>query len=340
MPKPIPTLDDHLADAVLEMTAVGDDLGLIHALIRQINALVINRLPPPHLGCIVTFYEVKRHSHKGWLVTNPLDPAKQFFSIQTIGGMAACLEKRHLVVVDLSVGQRLIFPILLPGFFGMLLLEGEPIPQSALSILVFLISLFVNQTSLILAKERDPLTNLYNRFSFDDKISKILQAYQGGANRQRDVLKKTACLATLDIDHFKKINDTFGHLMGDEVLILFARRMEERFRHNDLLFRFGGEEFVALLTDVTPLDAEAALQRVCNSVSSQPFPGVGTVTVSIGWTTIQQGDMPVNLIHRADRALYYSKNNGRNQIACYQHLLSRGMLEDDDPAASDIEMWG
>jgi len=131
----------------------------------------------------------------------------------------------------------------------------------------------------------------------------------------------------LDIDHFKRINDTFGHLYGDEVLLLMANLMRQSFRRSDLLFRYGGEEFVVVLKTHLPNDSWNVLDRFRQTVALYQFPQVGQVTVSIGFTQIRDSEMPATIIERADRALYYAKDHGRNQMHNYEQLIGSGSLD-------------
>ena len=185
----------------------------------------------------------------------------------------------------------------------------------------------------------DPLTGLHNRQFFDSTFSKIFSALQNTGRRQNESPSQGAFLAMLDIDHFKRVNDTYGHLMGDEVLVLFARIMNECFRDRDSTFRFGGEEFVVLLSDLPPATAEAVLNRFRVAVESYPFPQVGQVTVSIGAVQIQSGELAGTAIEKADKALYHSKKNGRNQVNLYQALLESGHLDEVIHGTGEVDIW-
>ena len=137
---------------------------------------------------------------------------------------------------------------------------------------------------------------------------------------------RMACLAVLDIDHFKRINDRLGHLYGDEVLLLFSRLMRECFRDNDLLFRFGGEEFVVVLHDIARSQAAAVFERFRRKLEGRAFPQVGTVTVSTGFVAIGAQDLPSTIIQQADAALYHAKHTGRNRVCCHEELIAAGDL--------------
>ncbi len=130
----------------------------------------------------------------------------------------------------------------------------------------------------------------------------------------------------LDIDHFKRVNDTYGHLIGDEVLLLVARLMRSCFRYSDQLYRFGGEEFVILMRCDGDADALRVLERLRGIFESHRFPQVGHITVSIGVTQVFHNDIPSEAFGRADEAVYHAKSHGRNQVQSYQQLVAQGAL--------------
>ncbi len=197
-----------------------------------------------------------------------------------------------------------------------LLVLGKLSPPQ-LELLDNLICLYRNQVALHDSKERDTLTKLPNRQSFDRRLMQVCEFFLRHpiTDTQQN---KSSWLAILDIDHFKRINDTFGHLYGDEVLLIFSQLMEKHFRFNDFLFRFGGEEFVVILNLVNQANAEATFERFRNVVAEHEFPTVGQVTISIGLVHIDSAIMPSTLLDRADQAMYYAKNHGRNQLRIYQ----------------------
>ena len=130
----------------------------------------------------------------------------------------------------------------------------------------------------------------------------------------------------MDIDHFKRINDQFGHVYGDEVLILLANIMRGSFRNYDRLYRFGGEEFVVLMRKVSYEEVAHKLEFFRKKMEAYLFPQVGKVTISIGFIQINPGDSPSNVLGHADEALYFAKEHGRNQVQCYATLLEQGLL--------------
>jgi len=155
----------------------------------------------------------------------------------------------------------------------------------------------------------DSLTGLYNRRYFEVHLQKLLQ--------KNEASKKSMGVLMLDIDHFKKINDTYGHGVGDEVLKEFARRVQDSLRSFDLVARLGGEEFVVILPDVSNDMAYFISERLRRSIADQKFPcsaegGAIPVTTSIGATIVTGHATMEDVLKRADDALYQAKEGGRN----------------------------
>lgn len=122
------------------------------------------------------------------------------------------------------------------------------------------------------------------------------------------------------------MNDRFGHLFGDEVLLLVARIMRSVFRPHDVLFRFGGEEFVVLLAATNATVAQVAVERLRATVEAYAFPQVGQVTISAGFTCVSPDDSPIGAFERGDEALYLAKQQGRNRALCWEELVATGEL--------------
>ena len=197
-----------------------------------------------------------------------------------------------------------------------MLVEGK-LDADGLEILQNLRGIYQNLVILHDAKERDVLTNLPNRQSLDSKLMQVCQHYADHPIFDKST-EKSSWLAILDIDHFKRVNDNFGHLYGDEVLLTFSLLMGKKFRYNDFLFRFGGEEFVVMLNFTTQEKAFAIFNRFREAVEQYQLPIVGNITVSIGLTHISPAAMPSKILDRADKALYYAKEHGRNQVIVYE----------------------
>lgn len=163
----------------------------------------------------------------------------------------------------------------------------------------------------------DTLTELPNRDSYNKRLKVLLDAWrEGPANERRDD-DRALCLAVADVDHFKAINDTYGHLAGDKVLKIMAREMSARLRDKDFVARYGGEEFVIILPDTRPADAEHVLNKLREGIGAIPFhfkEEKVAITVSFGLVVATRDDTPDSVFERADQALYQAKDNGRNQV--------------------------
>ena len=210
-----------------------------------------------------------------------------------------------------------------------------PFSHQTLPVIEGILSVYRNYQSLIDYSERDSLTGLYNRKTFDDQFSRIVSVAAPHESigieeeRRHEGDIEAQWLAVVDIDHFKMVNDTFGHLYGDEVLILVANLLRSSFRAQDRIFRFGGEEFVVLLRATTLESAVGIFERFRSNVEEYTFPQVGRVTVSLGFVSIKPGETPVVILGHADQALYHAKTNGRNQICHYDELVRTGVLRSE-----------
>ena len=215
--------------------------------------------------------------------------------------------------------------------------------ENAMEVVNGMLIVYRNFQNLLDYSERDSLTGLLNRKTFEDSFSKVLRntvlpvkedLTPPDLERRDTNSEKYHWLAVLDIDHFKRVNDQFGHLYGDEVLILIANILRSSFRPADKLFRFGGEEFVILLRSTTQKDAEHIFERFRLQVAQHDFPQVGQVTISIGYARIDPFEPAVAIVGRADQALYYAKTHGRNRVCYYEALVTSGDLHQEH--ANDI----
>lgn len=178
---------------------------------------------------------------------------------------------------------------------------------------------YCHQLHMLHGTYHDALTGLLNRRSFDKKLLQLLDQCQ---HSNRKITDNPSFYVMLDIDHFKKVNDTYGHLYGDEVLLQLAQLMEDSFRDNDLLFRYGGEEFAIVLMNTNQSDAHSVLERFRSNVAEYQFPKIKHVSVSIGYTHFNAEQTIDETIAKADSALYFCKQHGRNQTHHYQQLVN------------------
>lgn len=191
-----------------------------------------------------------------------------------------------------------------------------------------LLQIYRNFCELLHESQCDQLTGLANRKTFDDAIHKIFKLlpleHPVYSDERRADPAATVWLAMVDIDNFKSINDRFGHLYGDEVLLLLAQLLRATFRDDDLVFRFGGEEFVVVLRCPGKLSCAEVLERLRLALEQRGFPQVGTVTISIGATQMSRETYAITLLDYADQALYHSKKHGKNQITFFEDMLETG----------------
>ncbi|MGJ3252248.1 MAG: GGDEF domain-containing response regulator [Elainellaceae cyanobacterium] len=158
----------------------------------------------------------------------------------------------------------------------------------------------------------DPLTELNNRRAFEWELPRQIRNAQS-----RDI---PISLLMLDIDYFKSINDNHGHLVGDRALKLVSARLRHNLRFYDTPFRYGGEEFIVILSETGAQEALTIAQRLCRLISEQPFTIDDsldlTITISAGTATLVQDDDEdgTSLIHRADQNLLKAKSQGRNRV--------------------------
>ncbi|MGF6556522.1 diguanylate cyclase [Pseudomonas sp. S30_BP2TU TE3576] len=155
----------------------------------------------------------------------------------------------------------------------------------------------------------DPLTGLPNRAAWSERLDHEVKQWQQHGN--------SLLLAMLDLDHFKRINDNYGHLAGDKVLKIIASVLRKRLRGTDFIARFGGEEFVLLMPSTVPAAGLKLLESLRASIEACPFHFKGepvTITVSIGMTAFRPGEHGDQVLKRADQALYRAKNAGRNRV--------------------------
>ena len=223
------------------------------------------------------------------------------------------------------------------GVSHLLYVSGTPLDEIRIRQIEILWKVWQHLYSLVERNELDALTGLLNRVAFDNRLQDIFS--HGPHSHRRKDDNDSRILALVDIDHFKEVNDQYGHLLGDEVLVQLSRLMSSSFRGNDLVFRFGGEEFVVILRNCTLDNARKILDRFRQKASAYSYPRIGHKTVSIGITQINSNELPTTILDRADKALYFGKANGRNQCNTYEQLVAEGKLAAPSPDTDNIELF-
>lgn len=220
----------------------------------------------------------------------------------------------------------------------------RPVDRDTLQSLSVALQLYENHLAMLDYSEHDTLTDLLNRKTFDVNFAKLFNRADerqddpmpGGKRRRKPGAR--CWLAVMDIDHFKRINDQFGHLYGDEVLILVGRLMRQCFRLRDQLYRFGGEEFVVVLDGMDNEYAGEVFDRFRRTVENYPFSQVGQVTISIGFCPIMPLASAAETLGAADDALYRAKSAGRNQVCLYEPYSEYALLPPPE-GGGEVEMF-
>jgi diguanylate cyclase (GGDEF)-like protein len=241
-----------------------------------------------------------------------------------------CCATRRAVSRTQGSSTRHIFPILNDrDIVGLLDIEQEnPTEEFPHAAVGGFLRVYRNHVGLLEYGDHDELTGLLNRRTY--------ARYFGEAGA---TAPGCAVIAVADVDFFKRINDQFGHPYGDEVLILMARIMRDCFPGQDQLFRFGGEEFLALQSFAHMDEARDVLEAWRATVEATNFPQVGRVTISIGYTVIHPADTGAAAFGRADEALYVAKQTGRNQVLRYEQLVAEGRLTETKLEGGALELF-
>jgi diguanylate cyclase (GGDEF)-like protein len=338
-----------LIDRIAELTGFRDRDLLDGSVVRSVNDV----LRPLVVGIYRT---VGESGGERWLTRARMDccnPAATADPLWTdisalpelgdVPGRLACLSSAEVVTVG-EAPQLTYFPISTErAVVGVLELEtvGALAPSDRAMVSTIL-RIYGNFHDLLDHSERDPLTGLLNRQTFNAVLMARPPIGSGGA--RTDKRRRAPCedaavwLGVADIDHFKRVNDTFGHPIGDEVLLLLSRLLRSSFRHHDRLYRFGGEEFVVVMNCVQASQTALAFERLRANVERFEFPQVGRVTVSVGFTQTSPAETPSSAFARADRALYFAKENGRNRVAQFEELVRQGFIVDTH-VAGDVELF-
>lgn len=180
---------------------------------------------------------------------------------------------------------------------------------TALVTFIILYTINIYQRQLVQLASEDALTGLANRRKFNEHFEKLYKNYKKGVNR--------LTLLLIDIDDFKEVNDTFGHLIGDDSLIRVAEILRVELRASDMIARWGGEEFALLLVDVPSEKAMEIAQKICHAIKEDKVLNTllqRPLTVSIGLGELNSFESQDGLVHKVDTALYEAKKAGKDQV--------------------------
>lgn len=341
-----------LLESVIQITGERDKRSLIKILVENLfdfidcDSIIFLQIPhvagSDYLEVVLSLPEMPRQN---WLEIIPSEGGLN--RVKRDKNASRCIDSMEIVSAEVDGAKRVLFPIMISGSVTAVLdVYGyENFSETEKTVLSFL-QIYSNFLTIIHDGERDTLTGLLNRKTFDSQFSELLfdvgdrddSSLPAKNDRRTNKEERFHWVGLLDIDHFKNINDRYGHVYGDEVLLLFAGILKESFRDSDLLFRYGGEEFLVVISPVNEAGALAVFERFRQRVEQFNFPQIGRVTVSIGMVKVDQREHQTIIIERADRALYYAKNHGRNQVCTYHGLVEQGALEVHE-ARSDIELF-
>ncbi|WP_372770810.1 GGDEF domain-containing protein [Pseudoalteromonas sp.] len=260
--------------------------------------------------------------------------------------LLCCIESACTISLQDKQGceKRWIPVIIDDHVLGAMYIEVNQLNSNEQVALNALCRIYENYLTILNESERDKLTGLLNRQTFDRKIKLLLedQLHSHNSPVEKGIRNKhydeSSWLAIIDIDHFKQVNDTYGHVCGDEVLLTLSQKMQQFFRASDLIFRFGGEEFVIVFEPSTLLHIATKLAHFQDFISDQKFPFVEELTLSIGFARMSPYDFPISVIENADKALYVAKSNGRNQCIYYGDII-KSENDKNPPPVNDIELF-
>ncbi len=324
-----PIANTAVLNVALQLTDQEDQVALRRVLLAGVGAV-------PHVNNVALF-EMKsdlKEAQEGELFyRNALESDAQFTRLEQRSSMLQAFHRQEIVRDEIESGEahthRYVIPIQSSGVISELLsVESCELSDADFESIRFLSEIYRNYTQLLHKYERDALTGLLNRRSFEERLSHYMEqlAEVYSADMEKTAGGAIPHLAVLDIDHFKRINDNYGHLYGDDVLLLFSNQMREQFSAETSLYRFGGEEFVVVM-NASDRETAQQLENFRRAIEQFDFPQVGQVTVSIGYTAVPGSSVSSEIIDRADQALYFAKEHGRNRVCSYEELVDAGQIE-------------
>jgi diguanylate cyclase len=255
-------------------------------------------------------------------------------------GLAGLLWMYPVLISHYLLLDRRMAAVVSVAAVGFLLLHGGPF-ESGLQRAMFLVSagvtalfayVFAQRTDrqreqLEALANQDPLTRAANRRALDREMEIAVASKRRGQSGHG--------LLLLDLDHFKLVNDEYGHEAGDAALVEFVRIVQRASRANDRLFRAGGEEFVVLVTGSSPADLAACAEKLRARVAERMRVDGRPVTVSIGGAVLASGESPQDWLARADAAMYRAKRAGRNRVEIAPRPASAAPTPSPEPAVAD-----
>jgi diguanylate cyclase (GGDEF)-like protein len=334
----MPPDDRNLLESIIHFTGERDKKSLIRVLVEVLSdlidfeALIFLRVPNDATSTYLeSAASIPERAHLDKLTCIADEYGNQHVKLDE--STSLCVSSREIVTQPHGTATRIVFPVVVNNAVtGVLDIYGHQHTATSEKLIRSFIRIYSNFLAIIDDNEHDTLTGLLNRKTFDAQLTELISDMDikhssfKGDKRRSDNKHAYHWIGILDIDHFKAINDNFGHVYGDEVLLLFSDLVKKSFRSQDLLFRYGGEEFVVVLTPCLETDAIVIFDRFRKQLESYDFPQVGKVTVSIGIAKLDSPDH-TNVLEHADQSLYYAKEHGRNQVRNYHDLIKEGLLK-------------
>lgn len=325
-------MNDKVLESVIEITEQKNSLALSYSILVTLSEL----LP---LSSAAIFH----HSRRSSLMVARLNIEReksgskhyQWLYDQVCNSVDYQHNLREIVFSQQTNGQYLCScPIPIEEHFSAemcLILDEDPEPYRLL--IDGFAKIYRNYTVILHESERDKLTGLLNRRTLEDRLRHSFAI-------NPSTVKNRLWIAILDIDHFKMINDHFGHMIGDEILLMFAQQMQLFFGLSPQLFRFGGEEFVIIFSTGNEEQIRQHLDGFRQHIRSHDFPRIGQLSFSAGFCSLSPGDYLPTILDQADKALYYAKEHGRNQVHSYEQLCDDGKIATTpNTAADDVELF-
>lgn len=342
---------DSLLNGVAATTTHRDRDELNHALVRLLAGFLetqaITMLRVIHDGSVKRLEQKVRMSRREGEQSSfaQIDDSEERAALSDFALLEQCAVRCEIAQDTTADGAlTTVFPIRSDlEVAGLLVMETpKPLSSRETDLVLGVLEILRNHIALLDYGELDTLTGLLNRKTFEahfDKLRRKMAQQRAAAAAGAKTTAESCWLALIDIDHFKSINDRYGHLFGDEILLLVSGLMKQVFRHRERLFRFGGEEFVAVLDNANDAGARSAFERLRMTVEQFNFPQVGRVTISLGYTRIDASDVPELCVERADAALYYAKNHGRNHVRFWEELIASGAIASKDSHGEEVELF-
>jgi len=318
---------DILIESIVAVTEQRDQLSVelslcasLHEMLQPASLAVIELLPDARHKVTPAFAQSAEVPEAVLAEVRGMTP-HEFHSVRTAG--------LSYVLASLEAtgdGVQRLLAVGLPGDWD----------EAAERLMVGMVRVYQNFVRLMQDSEQDTLTGLHNRRKLERQLTALLASRLGGRRRADD--EGDVYVAVLDLDKFKRVNDTYGHLIGDEVLLTFANLLRLSLRDHDFCYRYGGEEFIVILQKVDDAQAAMVFDRLRTRIEAHAFPQVGQVTVSVGYTRIDKQGLPTQIIEEADKALYYAKEHGRNQVRDYR-ALAEAQAVDTTRVQGSIELF-